>query len=405
MKKILNFLAFFFIIGNCFGQDDLFVGTWTDYFEVDKGGGVVYKYEIVLNIKKFIKSGSEIRIGEVDVIANKKCHKKWDLSWYYPDKSLSNQISINFKKPDTTECDKKNMATNEYSHEAYMQIINANFFNVFEEEIFGSTGKWMYLFLSDSTINDVILMGYDKKTYYGKFHRKNKINEVKAKKESQLNGWWTMESTLSNSNGVYATLWGYVGFLENGKAELSEVGTGIQGCVPALKNHKFTWWVNGDRYYWKAPNGASGNHPITWFSKNQFTISDVSSKDKKIFTRSNSEYDAKSWYNSKCQVNCPEAQVINNKQTSPKIKNQEGTSNSRNTCVNCNGTRKATCSDCSGKGTAISYKWETRIVTEYDPISGQTITREAREYLPSNSQCTRCSGSGRDPYLTCPAHN
>jgi hypothetical protein len=399
MKKKLHLLLLcIFCTLKCFSQEDLFLGTWTDSFKVRIDAEITYNFNLVVEIRE---SSKKERIGEVDIIANKKCHKKWKFTWGYPDPSLNQIIEVNFKRPDTTECDKKNMSNGIYSHDAYMQIINANYFVHFENT-YGNEGKRMYMTVSENKINELRLVGLDKKEY-ATFYRvnKKKNNSIKTKNNT-IEGWWTIETTLSNQNGVYATSWGCVGFLENGRAELSDVGKGIQGCVPALKNHKFSWWFDKGYHFQDAPNSL--NHPITWLSENQFKVSDASSINK-IFTRSNSEYDAKSWYNSWCQVNCPEAQIINNKQTPPKIKNQEGASNGKNTCVNCNGTRKATCSACSGTSTAISYKWETRIVTEYDAISGQTITREAREYLPSNSKCTRCSGSGRDPHLTCPACN
>lgn len=71
-------------------------------------------------------------------------------------------------------------------------------------------------------------------------------------------------------------------------------------------------------------------------------------------------------------------------------------------CVYCRGTCKASCSNCSGAGNALSYKWESKFVTEYDPFSGQTQVKEEREYLPSNAICSRCNGSGKDPYISCP---
>lgn len=394
-------LLAFFYVANCFGQEDLFVGTWTNSFDVKKSDNVTYKFDIIVTIKKIIKSSTEIRIGEIDVIANKKCHKKWNLSWYYPDKTLNNIIFIDIKRPDTTECDKKNMATNEYSHEAYMQIINANYFDGFEE-IFGSTGKEMYLILSDSNINEVLLMGRDEK-YYGSFHRKNKINDNRQNKENSLFGWWIVESSLPTSTGNYP-IWGCVGLFPNGKGEVSKVGKGIYGCTPAMKNINFTWSVSGNTYIWKGLDGSSGSHPITWITNNKFSIPHLTINNvTETFTRSNSEYDAKSWYNSLCQAACPDAQIRNNGEVVVIPQNEVKEPNNSQVCINCQGTCKSSCSVCSGSGSTLIFKEESKIVTEYDPVSGHTYSKEVRENMPSNGTCYRCKGVGRDPYVSCPA--
>ncbi|MBN8683912.1 MAG: tetratricopeptide repeat protein [Chitinophagales bacterium] len=85
---------------------------------------------------------------------------------------------------------------------------------------------------------------------------------------------------------------------------------------------------------------------------------------------------------------------------SPQIYSQT-TNNFSSNCMNCRGTCKSHCTKCSGAGRTLEYGWETRYLTEYDPISGQTQTKEVREYLPSNATCNRCNGTGRDSYVSC----
>lgn len=157
-----------------------------------------------------------------------------------------------------------------------------------------------------------------------------------------LTGWWKIQANipvyLFGTKAYDAPLWGYVGYLENNKAETWQVG--IDGTQCKGDRVEFNWWPINKGYSWSNTKGQSGYSEVIWIDNNNFKIHDASKNYDIFFSRAINEYDAKcNWFDQISRQNC--AGYI-----SPY---GDGKVRGGNSCGNCsNGCHE--CSACSGTG-------------------------------------------------------